>query len=58
MISVFVIDDDILACKGFESILAGTKEITCSGMAHSCGEAIGVIASVKTDLIVPDLYLS
>ena len=57
MISVVVIDDDFRVAKIHSSFVARMDGFTMAGVAHSGAEARALVAEVKPDLILLDLYL-
>ena len=57
MIRVLVVDDDFMVAKVHRGFVERVPGFTVAGEAHTGGEALREVASLKPDLVLLDIYL-
>ncbi|RAS68388.1 response regulator of citrate/malate metabolism [Lentzea atacamensis] len=57
MIRVLVVDDDFMVAKVHSGYVARTEGFEVAGVAHTGGDALRLVASLKPDLVLLDIYL-
>jgi response regulator of citrate/malate metabolism len=57
VIRVLVVDDDFMVAKVHSGYVARTDGFEVVGVAHTGGDALRLVASLKPDLVLLDVYL-